>query len=162
MNDKYFPGNAISLWILEKDSGLPIIAMNFKEDEMVDSSLLGAYMTAMKSMMSDIQIGELSAFQTNKASIILLSSEELTSIIALEKDSDVKQWYPILQNVHEIIEKTYQEYKKLSSLIESSIFDQKRKELRSLILDHSKEIKEPKKEKNPSDGERIREALKKL
>ncbi|MFX1284196.1 MAG: hypothetical protein ACFFB5_11105 [Promethearchaeota archaeon] len=156
-------GSIISLWIIEKESGLPILSLKFTKDAQVDSGLFGAFMVAMRSMMDDIQIGELNSFQTNMASILLTGSEHLISIIALEKESNVDSWYPILLKIQKMSEKSYLDYRKISSILETNVFEQLASQFKEMILAHTERIKESEAKTTPiTNGKRIREALKRL
>lgn len=150
------------LWIIEKDSGLPVLTLKFTKGAQVDSGLFGAFMVAIKSMMNDIQIGELNSFQTDTECLLLTGSQDVISVLALDKKCNPDNWYPILVKLQKLSENAYRDYRKQSSIIETDFFDQLTPIFNKIILENVQRMQETEKKPPVSNGERIREALKRL
>ncbi len=118
-------GGFCGLWIIEKESGLPIISLNLetKDGKSIDSVLFGGFLVAIRGLMSDFEIGQLKSFQTDQNNLILTGSEKLISVIAIEKEVDVDCWYPALLKIQQASEKFYLMNQVDGLPIDTTIFD---------------------------------------
>lgn len=119
------PGGFVGLWIIEKDSGIPIIALDLEEQtgNEIDSVLFGGFLVAIRGIMSDFKIGELNSFQTDQNNLIITGSDKIISVIAIEKELNVDCWYPTLLTIQKAIEKFYLMNQMDGLPIETTIFD---------------------------------------
>ncbi|MFX1285572.1 MAG: hypothetical protein ACFFB5_18175 [Promethearchaeota archaeon] len=137
MTDESQPSGFIGLWIIEKISGIPICSLCPKDTTQVDSVLFGGFMVAIRGMMNDLNIGELSSFSTKRSSLLIASSDDVFSVLALEKDINTEFWYPTLLRVQKTVEEQYKQYRKDEIIIDTSIFEKLKPRLRQLILSNA-------------------------
>jgi hypothetical protein len=125
----------LGLWIIEKASGIPICAVDLGKPTEVDSVLFGGALVAIRGLMRDLKIGELNSFQTNQSNLIILSSDNTFSVLAVEKDIDVDFWYSTLYKVQQIVEQHYLQYKEKLLIVDTSMFDTINPLLHQVILE---------------------------
>ena len=118
-------GGFVGLWVIEKDSGIPILSLDLETHtgKNIDSVLFGGFLVAIRGLMSDFEIGQLNSFQTDQNDLILTSSEKLISVIAIEKGLNVDFWYPTLLKIQQASEKFYIMNQGDGFFIETTIFD---------------------------------------
>ncbi|MFX0086878.1 MAG: hypothetical protein ACFFAU_14505 [Candidatus Hodarchaeota archaeon] len=125
----------LGLWIIEKASGIPIYALDLGKPTEVDSVLFGGALVAIRGLMTDLKIGELNSFQTNQSNLIILSSDDIFSVLALEKDINVDFWYSTLYKVQQIVEQHYQEFKEKQFILDTTVFDNINPILHQVVLE---------------------------
>ncbi|MHA2073422.1 MAG: hypothetical protein ACW97X_02275 [Candidatus Hodarchaeales archaeon] len=120
-----FTGGFVGLWVIEKDSGIPILSLDLETQagKSIDSVLFGGFLVAIRGLMSDFEIGQLNSFQTDQNDLILTSSEKLISVIAIEKGLNVDSWYPTLLKIQQASEKFYIMNQVDGFPIETTLFD---------------------------------------
>ncbi len=139
----------MSLWIIEKESGIPISCVNLSST-LIDSVLFGGFMVAIRGLMNDFEIGQLTSFSTDLANLLFTGSEDLISVLAIKKEFPVDFWYPTLLRIHQKAETMYQSKKQ--AILDTSLFKSLEPEFRSEILTNiSKYYKEPMTSKNNFD-----------
>jgi len=121
----------MSLWIIEKESGIPISCVNLSSTQ-IDSVLFGGFMVAIRGLMDDFEIGQLTSFSTDLANLLFTGSEDLISVIAIKKEFPVDFWYPTLLRIHQKAETFYQSKKQV--ILDTSLFKELEPEFRSEIL----------------------------
>lgn len=93
------------VWIIEKHSGVTLYC--YEPMSKIPGSLFGGLLTAIRQMMSEIQIGQLSSISTDTHNLIITISEHITSVIILEKGFSTECLYPILIQINNESEKIY-------------------------------------------------------
>lgn len=149
------PGGFIGLWIIEKISGIPICFLCPDGTTQVDSVLFGGFMVAIRGMMNDLNIGELSSFSTKRSNLLIASSDDVFSVLALEKKINVNFWYPTLLRVQQIVEKQYKEYRKDEMIINTTVFEKLKSRLHELILSGVNDYNGFQKKLEHSEGNQI-------
>ncbi len=130
-------GGFIGLWIIEKISGIPICSLCPDDTTQVDSVLFGGFMVAIRGMMNDLNIGELSSFSTQRSNLVIAGSDYVFSVLAIEKGINTEFWYPTLLRVQQIVEEQYNQYRKDETIINTTVFEKLKPKLRQLILSNS-------------------------
>ena len=133
----------MGVWVIQKNSGLPVLSLELG-DSRIDSTLFSGFLVAIRSMMQDFEIGELSSFQTDVSNLVLTSSEKLISVIGLEKTADSDCWYPILVKIHQRVQEEYDLHQGERIVVETKTFEPLKSELTTMILDHIETLKKQK------------------
>lgn len=122
------PGGFFGLWIIEKDSGIPILSLDLEAQTgtSIDSVLFGGFLVAIRGLMTDFKIGQLNSFQTDQNNLILTGSEKIISVIAIEKNVNVDCWFPTLLKIQQALEKFYLMNQLDGLPIDTTIFDKLR------------------------------------
>lgn len=126
----------IGVWIIEKESGIPICSVEFGESTEIDSVLFGGFLVAIRGMMGDLKIGELNSFQTDQSNLLFTGSEEVFSVLAIKKGINTDSWYPTLLEVQKMVKDHYCEYCKEQDLIDTSIFDELKPDIKEIIFNN--------------------------
>jgi hypothetical protein len=124
----------MGLWVVEKNSGIPICSVNLEETIKIDEVLFGGFLAAMRGMTTDLQIGELDSFQTKSSTLLMAGSEAVFSVLAIDKGVNSEEWYGTLLRVQEAVENSYTDYKKEEILIDTTIFEKLQPRLKDIIL----------------------------
>jgi hypothetical protein len=74
-------GGFIGLWIVEKESGLPLTSLELEEKTQIDSVLFGGFLVAIRGLMTALEIGQLNSFRTDTADLLITGSEKILSIL---------------------------------------------------------------------------------
>ena len=137
-------GGFIGLWIIEKESGIPITYVELEGKSKIDSVLFSGFLVAIRGFMNDFQIGQLNSFTTDLAKLLITGSEELLSVLAIEKEVNVDYWYPTLIHLQRESEQFYQNLKgkKTNILVDTTVFDQLKPRFRDLIISNIDRILE--------------------
>ncbi|MFX0123101.1 MAG: hypothetical protein ACFFAE_05645 [Candidatus Hodarchaeota archaeon] len=128
----------IGVWIIEKESGIPICSVDFGESTEIDSVLFGGFLVAIRGMMDDLKIGELNSFQTDQSNLLFTGSEEIFSVLAIKKGVSADSWYPTLLEVQKMVEDHYCEHCKEQDLIDTSIFEELKPDIQEIIFNNIK------------------------
>ncbi|MFX0212009.1 MAG: hypothetical protein ACFFDT_38900 [Candidatus Hodarchaeota archaeon] len=124
----------IGVWIIEKESGIPICSYDSESSTEIDSVLFGGFLVAIRGIMDDLKIGELNSFQTDQSNLLFTSSEEILSVLAIKKGINVDSWYPTLLEVQKMVKDHYCEYCKEEGLIDTNIFKELKPNIKEIIL----------------------------
>ncbi|MHA2245759.1 MAG: hypothetical protein ACXADY_12410 [Candidatus Hodarchaeales archaeon] len=124
----------IGLWIIEKISGIPVCSLCPDDTTQVDSVLFGGFMVAIRGMMNDLNIGELSSFSTKQSNLLIAASDDVFSVLAIEKDMNAETWYPTLLRIQQIVEEKYIQYRKDEIIINTTVFEKLKPDLRQLVV----------------------------
>lgn len=161
-------GSFIGLWIVEKESGLPLTSFELEEKTQIDSVLFGGFLVAIRGLMTDLEIGQLNSFRTDTADLLLTGSEKILSVLAIEKNTNADLWYPTLVSLHRKSEKFYEEYKKREMVIDTAKFAILKPQFRETILKNIQDLEKLDAElsdsefKEPDDSKKAKKAAKKL
>ncbi|MFX0173551.1 MAG: hypothetical protein ACFE9L_16800 [Candidatus Hodarchaeota archaeon] len=157
-------GGFIGLWVIEKESGLPLTSFELEEKAQIDSVLFGGFLVAIRGLMTDLEIGQLNSFRTDTADLLITGSEEIISVLAIRKDINADLWYPTLVVLHRKSEAFYKEYKKRELVIDTSKFDILKPQFRETILKNVKVLEKLNRELNSEfkDSKKPKKAAKKL
>lgn len=146
----YIVKEFIGIWVIEKESGLPLTS--YETGSQIDSNMFGAFLVALRSMMSDFEIGQLSSFSTDTSNLLITTSEKLLSVLAIEKEINADCWYPLLVKVHEITEKYYCSYILDHPILDSEDFVKLSSEFKKQVENHQ-EILELSQKKRKEEAE---------
>lgn len=161
MSENTSTGGFIGLWIIDKESGLPLISVKLGNGASIDSTLFGGFLVAIRGMMTDFEIGQLNSFQTDAATLLITGSEEILSVIAIQKSIGADCWYPTLLKIQNMIDPFYTQYKTVNTLVDTSDFEELYPQFRELILVNIKHMDPFCYEKNEKRDEKAK-AKKKL
>ncbi|MFX0152639.1 MAG: hypothetical protein ACFFAJ_17780 [Candidatus Hodarchaeota archaeon] len=158
-------GGFVGLWIIEKESGLPLTSFELEEKAQIDSVLFGGFLVAIRGFMTDLEIGQLNSFRTDTADLLITGSDKIISVLAISKDINADLWYPILVVLHRKSEEFYTEYKKRELVIDTTKFDILKPQFRETILKNVQNLEKLDRELNDSefkDLKKPKKAAKKL
>ncbi len=99
----------IGLWIVDKNSGIPISSLELGQQS-IDSVLFGGFLVALRGMANDFSIGQLTSFQTDYANLLITGSEDILSVIAITRETNSDCWYPTLVKINNHAETFYRNY----------------------------------------------------
>ncbi|PWI46458.1 hypothetical protein CEE45_16775 [Candidatus Heimdallarchaeota archaeon B3_Heim] len=147
----------IGLWIIDKDSGIPISSFEFGHTK-TDSVLFGGFLVALRGMAHDFEIGQLTSFQTNTANLIITGSKEILSVIAISREANTDCWYPTLVTINNHAETFYRSYQEKELIVDTVLNEHLVPEFRRIIMRNIESIKktsnihcDPKKEEKVAD-----------
>jgi hypothetical protein len=126
----------IGVWIIEKESGIPICSYDSGGSTEIDSVLFGGFLVAIRGIMDDLKIGELNSFQTDQSNLLFTGSEEILSVLAIKKGINADSWYPALLKVQKMVKDHYCEYCKEEGIIDTSIFEELKPKIKEIILNY--------------------------
>ena len=129
------------IWIIVKESGLPIATVYPHKEEGKDPLLFAGLLFAIRNMMSSFKIGQLTSFSTSTHTIVITPSDDLISVLAIEKSSNVHDWDTVLHRIHERIEFLYQNRQQKSGYIDSDKFSFVEEEIRSMVTQNVLRLK---------------------
>lgn len=124
----------MGLWVVEKNSGIPICTVNLDDSIKIDDVLFGGFLAAIRGMTTDLHIGELDLFQTKSSTLLMAASEVVFSVIAIAKHVNSEAWYGTLLKVQEVVEDSYLAHRKDDFGINSAIFDELKPTLKNIVL----------------------------
>ena len=124
----------IGVWIIDKESGIPICSYDSGGSTEIDSVLFGGFLVAIRGIMDDLKIGELNSFQTDQSNLLFTGSEEILSVLAIKKGINADSWYPTLLEVQKMVKDYYCEYCKEEGLIDTNIFEDLKPNIKEIIL----------------------------
>ncbi len=154
-------GGFIGLWTVDKESGIPLVSVSLADRSNIDSTLFGGFLVAIRGMMTDFEIGQLNSFQTDAANLLITGSEEIISVIAIDKEVSADCWYPTLVKIQNIIEPFFKSYKESNMLVDSTDFEKLEPEFKTLISENIERM-EPFCTKDSDKSEDKAKAKKKL
>ncbi len=108
------------VWIIEKHSGITLYC--YEPMSKIPGSLFGALLTAIRQMMSEIQIGQLSSISTDTHNLIITVSEHIISAIILEKGFSTECLYPILIQINNESEQMYLKMVERHGIVDTDFF----------------------------------------
>ena len=149
----------IGLWIIDKESGIPIASFEFGNTK-TDSVLFGGFLVALRGMAHDFEIGQLTSFQTDNANLIITGSQEILSVIAISHESNVDCWYPTLVRINNHAETFYRSYQEKELLVDTELNQHLVPEFRRIIIGNINELK--KSVKDPCESKKEEEVANKL
>ncbi|MHA1993948.1 MAG: hypothetical protein ACW97Z_05370 [Candidatus Hodarchaeales archaeon] len=123
----------IGLWIIDKDSGIPISSFEFGHTK-TDSVLFGGFLVALRGMAHDFEIGQLTSFQTDTANLIITGSEAILSVIAITRESNSDCWYPTLVTINNHAETFYRSYQEKEIIVDTVLNEHLVPEFRRIIV----------------------------
>ena len=129
----------IGLWIVDKHSGIPISSLELG-NQSIDSVLFGGFLVALRGMASDFEIGQLTSFQTDYANLLITGSEDILSVIAIERNMNSDRWYPTLLKINNHAESFYRDYQKTELIIDTNLDDYLVPEFRRIIMNNINSI----------------------
>ncbi len=144
------------VWIIEKDSGLTILC--YEPTPKIKGFIFGGMLIAIRGLMTEIQIGQLSSISTDTHDLTLTISENLVCAIILEKGSSTEYLFPLLTRISEEAEKLYLEMRNAVNFVDADFFSQFNSTLEELTVSHVEFIQKHSKTK----VERTDKAEKKL
>ena len=130
------PGSTefLGLWVVEKNSGIPICSVNLDDTIKIDEVLFGGFLAAIRGMTTNLHIGELDSFHTKSSTLIMAGSDAVFSVIAIAKHVNSEEWYGTLLKVQEVVEDSYLANRKDDFGINSAIFDKLIPTLKNIVL----------------------------
>ena len=150
----------IGLWIVDKHSGIPISSLELRQQS-IDSVLFGGFLVALRGMAADFEIGQLTSFQTDYASLLITGSEDILSVIAIERETNSDCWYPTLLKVNNHAEAFYRDYQKSQLIVDTKLDDHLLPEFRRIIMSNINSIKKTSAENcSPKKKEDVSKKLK--
>lgn len=123
----------IGLWIIDKNSGLPINSVELGK-KYVDSVLFGGFLVALRGMSHDFEIGQLTSFQTDAANLLIAGSEEILSVIAIDRESNPDRWYPVLVTINDHSQTFYGSTLRKEGLMDTDSLDDLVPEFKRIIM----------------------------
>ncbi len=135
MKDPYKLLGVTGIWSIEKDSGLPLIY--HETESKIEGTLFGGLLTAIRSMLSEIQIGQLSSIATDIYDLIITTSEHIVTAIALEKGYSSECLYPLLSTINKKVEEIYLDKVKKGAIIDTELFTSFSKTLPELLSSYT-------------------------
>ena len=130
----------IGLWIIDKDSGIPISSFEFGHTK-TDSVLFGGFLVALRGMAHDFEIGQLTSFQTDTANLIITGTEALLSVIAITRESNSDCWYPTLVTINNHAENFYRSYQEKEIIVDTVLNEHLVPEFRRIIVSNINSLK---------------------
>ncbi|MFW9854313.1 MAG: hypothetical protein ACFFFG_04605 [Candidatus Thorarchaeota archaeon] len=134
LGDRTSVEDFMGLWVVEKNSGIPICSVNLEDSMKIDEVLFGGFLAALRGMSTDLKIGELDSFQTKSSTLLMAGSGAVFSVLAITKNVNSEAWYSTLLKVQEAVEHSYTAYRKEDLIIDTTIFDQLKPRLKNIIL----------------------------
>jgi hypothetical protein len=122
------------VWIIEKDSGLTLLCHEAKAT--IPGTIFGGLLTAIRGLMTEIQIGQLSSISTDTHDLILTISDNIISAIILESDSSTECLYPLLVRINEKAEEHYLKMQQKISYVDTDFFNQFSQLLKEITTSH--------------------------
>ena len=122
------------VWIIEKESGLPIAC--YEPVYQIPAALFGGLLTAIRTVLAEIQIGQLSSMSTDSRDIVITTSEYLVVTIILEKGFSSECVYPLLIRINELAEESYLKMMEQIQFIDMSKFSNFYKDLERIFTEH--------------------------
>jgi hypothetical protein len=150
----------IGLWIIDKESGIPISSFEFGHSK-TDSVLFGGFLVALRGMAHDFEIGQLTSFQTDNANLIITGSESLLSVIAITHESNSDFWYPTLVTINNHAENFYRTYQEKELIVDTSLNEHLLPEFKRIIAKNINSLKKKLTDhRNSKKEEKVAEKLK--
>jgi len=121
------------LWVIMKESGMPLTTVQPMTSNEKDPMLFAGLMVAIRNMMSSLQIGQLTSFSTDTHIIRVKTSKDLISVIATEKTTDSSIWDSVLVEIHKRVENAYKQSKNVGP-VNADEFDSLTSEVSKILL----------------------------
>ncbi len=134
MKEAFYTLGVSGVWIIEKDSGLTILC--YEPTPKIKGFIFGGMLTAIRGLMTEIQIGQLSSISTDTHDLTLTISEHLICAIILDKGSSTECLFSLLKRISEEAEKLYLEMKNAMNFIDENFFSQFNSTLEELTENH--------------------------
>ncbi|MHA1973885.1 MAG: hypothetical protein ACTSW1_12885 [Candidatus Hodarchaeales archaeon] len=150
----------MGLWIIEKESGIPIMSVSLEDnDNSIDSVLFGGFMVAIRGLMSDFEIGQLTSFTTEISNLLLTGGASLISVLAIRKNANMDSWYPVLITINNKAEDFYKSNIDNSGLLDTTMFKNLEAELKNIILEHVDKAKKLADQNQDSEAKKAKKKL---
>lgn len=94
--------------IIHKDSGIPLLAVDFEGSSLrSDNALLSGMLRALEGLAEELGIGEFSSFETTDAMFLVASLKNVLVVLLLEHEDDVDYYKQFAVEVAWAFETTY-------------------------------------------------------
>ncbi|MHA1713940.1 MAG: hypothetical protein ACTSW4_07935 [Candidatus Ranarchaeia archaeon] len=108
------------LWVIVKESGLPVITIQPEDKAQKDPLLFAGLMIAIRNMISTFKIGHLNSFSTDTHVILSETSDHIVTVLAVSKTCDAEMWNPLLSEIHSEMEQIYKKIQQDSLYLETN------------------------------------------
>ncbi len=108
------------VWLIEKESGITLFS--YEPSQKIDGTLFGGLLAAIRDMINEIEIGQLSSISTDTHELMITVSEHIISTFILEKGFSTECLYPLLIKLDKDAEVIYQKMKSEINYVETEYF----------------------------------------